>query len=93
MTAEERVALERQRDQLFDQATLLMAVTDADGSVEMGVTPFVRHDGAVYIFPSQLSRHVRALLARGHGQFMLVEDESKSANQWARQRDWCRRTN
>ena len=86
MTADEYQALERQRDQLFDQATLLMAAQDTDGAVEMGVTPFILHDGAIFIFPSQLSRHVRALLAQTHGQFMLIADEAATTNLWARRR-------
>lgn len=86
MTTDDYQALERQRDQLFDQATLMMAAQDANGAVEMGVTPFIRHDGAFFIFPSQLSRHVRALLEQTHGQFMLIADESATANQWARRR-------
>ena len=86
MTTDDYQALERQRDQLFGQATLLMAVKDADGAVEMGVTPFIQHDEAIFIFPSQLSRHVRALLAQTHGQFMLIADETATTNQWARKR-------
>ena len=41
---------------------------------------------ALYIYSSHLSGHIRGLLSGGHAQFLLIEDESKSQNIWARVR-------
>ncbi|MGC6452411.1 MAG: pyridoxamine 5'-phosphate oxidase [Candidatus Puniceispirillaceae bacterium] len=53
---------------------------------EMGVTPMVRHNGAFYIYPSHLSAHVRAMLKAGKAAFLVIEDEDKAQNIWARRR-------
>ena len=52
----------------------------------MGVTPFIRHGDDLFIYPSRLSSHVRAVMARGQGQFLLIEDEQAAQNIWARVR-------
>ena len=81
------VALGVERDRLLGQArTVLMAAPGDDAMPEMGVTPVVRMNGALYIYPSKLSAHVCAVLAAGKAAFMVVEDESKAQNIWARKR-------
>ena len=51
------VALGVERDRLLAEArTVLMAAPGDDAMPEMGVTPVVRMDGALYIYPSRLSR-------------------------------------
>ena len=81
------VALGVERDRLLAEArTLLIAAPGDDAMPEMGVTPVVRMDGALYIYPSRLSAHVRAVLGVGKAAFMLIEDESKAQNIWARKR-------
>ena len=81
------VVLGVERDRLLAEArTVLMAAPGGDAMPEMGVTPVVRVDGALYIYPSRLSAHVRAVLAAGRAAFMVIEDESKAQNIWARKR-------
>ena len=81
------VALSVERDKLLAGArTVLMAAPGDDAVPEMGVTPLVRMNGAFYIYPSSLSAHVRAVLAAGKAAFMVIEDESKARNIWARKR-------
>ena len=81
------VALGVERDRLLAEArTVLMAAPGDDAMPEMGVTPVVRIDGALHIYPSRLSAHVRAVLAAGKAAFMVIEDESKAQNIWARKR-------
>ena len=81
------VALGEERDRLLAAArTVLMAAPGDDPMPEMGVTPVVRIDGAFHIYPSRLSAHVRAVLAAGRAAFMVIEDESKAQNIWARKR-------
>lgn len=84
-------SLETERDALLSQArTILMAATgdsDSDSDMpEMGVTPFVWHEGAMFIYPSRLSAHVRAMLAAGKAAFLVIEDEGSAQNIWARKR-------
>ena len=85
-------ALEVERDRLLARArTILMAAPvkgdEATGDTpEMGVTPVVRHDGGMFIYPSRLSAHVRAMLAVGRAAFLVIEDESEAQNIWARKR-------
>ena len=80
-------SLEAERDSLIGSArTVLMAAPGNAGIPEMGVTPFVRHDGATYIYPSRLSAHVRAILESGEGAFLFIEDENAAQNIWARKR-------
>jgi len=81
------VALGVERDRLLAEAhTVLMAAPGDDTMPEMGVTPVVRMNGAFYIYPSRLSAHVRAVLAAGKAAFMVIEDELKAQNIWARKR-------
>jgi len=80
-------SLEAERDSLIGSArTVLMAAPGNAALPEMGVTPFVRHDGATYIYPSRLSAHVRAILESGEGAFLFIEDENAAQNIWARKR-------
>ena len=80
-------SLETERDELFSAAqTLLMAAPGETGLPEMGVTPFVRHEEKIYIYPSRLSAHVRAVLEAGKGTFLVIEDEASAQNIWARKR-------
>ena len=81
------VALGVERDRLLAEArTVLIAAPGGEAMPEMGVTPLVRMNGAFYIYPCRLSAHVRAVLAAGEAAFMVIEDESKTKNIWARKR-------
>jgi len=76
------------RDSLLESArTLLIAAAgEARDLPEMGVTPMVRHEGAIYIYPSHLSAHVRTMLTVGRAAFLVIEDEATAQNVWARRR-------
>jgi len=84
----DEAALSAAREHLLNSAkTLLMSAAGGDPDLpEMGVTPMVRHKGAVYIYPSHLSAHVRAMLSAGKASFLAIEDESAAQNIWARRR-------
>jgi len=88
MSEFDEAALSAARDQLLERArTLLMASFGENHDLpEMGVTPMVRHHGAIYIYPSHLSAHVRAMIAAGKAAFLVIEDEGAAQNIWARQR-------
>lgn len=88
MSEFDEAALSAARDELLRSArTLLMSAPGTDRDLpEMGVTPMVRHDGSIYIYPSRLSAHVRAMLTAGKAAFLVIEDESSAQNIWARNR-------
>ena len=80
-------ALAAERDRLFDAARTVLMAAPGDGEMlEIGVTPMIRHEGCVYIYPSHLSAHVRAMLAIGKAAFLVIEDEVSAQNIWARKR-------
>ena len=76
------------RDALLQEAqTLLVSVTGDDGVPDMGSSPFLRDEaGHFYIYTSELSAHVKALVAGNEARFMLIADEGASQNIWARVR-------
>ena len=86
MTKNELDDLYAERNRLFETGTILIAATSQENYPEMGVTPYVRHEGDFYIYPSHLASHVRAMLDRGIAQFMVIEDEASAQNIWARHR-------
>jgi putative heme iron utilization protein len=78
---------EQEKKRLLDTAkTLILAAVDAAGQPCIGAAPFVRIEGDFYIFSSELSEHIKAILKGAESQFMLLADEQDSQNIWARQR-------
>ena len=53
---------------------------------DIGFAPFIRLEGSFYIYSSDLSSHIRSLLAGQPVQFFLIADEGSSQNIWARVR-------
>ena len=97
MEDDDIAGLEAERDSLLRQArTLLMAAVNVGEGAsempempempEMGVTPLVWHDGGMFIYPSRLSAHVRAMMEAGKAAFLVIEDEASAQNIWARKR-------
>jgi len=80
--------IENARNALLQTArTLLVSVTGDDGIPDMGSSPFLRDEaGCFYIYTSELSGHVKALIAGNEARFMLIADEDASQNIWARVR-------
>lgn len=80
-TAEEAMAF------LASLKTLQMATASAAGEPEASYAPFVRTgDGAFYVCVSDLSRHTGHLVATGRASVLIVEDESRAAQLFARRR-------
>ena len=80
-TAEEAAAL------LAGFKTLQMATASAAGEPEASYAPFVRTgDGAFYVCVSDLSRHTGHLVSTGRASVLIVEDESRAAQLFARRR-------
>lgn len=82
--------IKQSRDRLLRTArTLHMAVwyEDDNGThLEQGQAPFIRDGKHIYIYASELSAHIRGILAGGTASFLLIEDEASAQNIWARKR-------
>ena len=80
-TAEEAAAF------LGSFKTLQMATASAAGEPEASYAPFVRNgDNAFYVCVSDLSRHTGHLASTGRASVLIVEDESRTAQLFARRR-------
>ena len=71
---------------LENRRSVQMATIDTDGLPEASYAPFVWHDGACYLFLSQLARHTQNLNSNPAISLLLIEDEADSRNQFARRR-------
>ena len=78
--------IEAVRDELLELRTVYLAIKNADTVPEVGISPFIRREGGLYIYTSHLSPHVRDLIDQGEATCMLCADEDGSQNIWARNR-------
>ena len=82
---------EKLRDKLLTSAqtigiSILTPTAEGQGMPDIGFAPFIRHEGSFYIYSSDLSSHIRSLIAGQPVQFFLIADEESSQNIWARVR-------
>ena len=82
----DREGLVAERDSILNAARTVIIAAGTGDVPEIGVTPMVRHQGQVFIYPSRLSAHVRGMLEAEKAQFMFVQDEADAQNIWARKR-------
>ena len=66
--------------------SLMLATVDDRGRPGISCAPFIRHGDAFYVFVSRLSPHTAQLLRATQVAAMLVEDESATAQMYARRR-------
>ena len=66
--------------------TLLLSTVDENGNPFISYAPFVKQDGKFYIYISRIANHFRHLENNPFVDAMLIEDESQTANLFARQR-------
>ena len=66
--------------------TLIIAVNNKINYPEIGYAPYIFLNNNFYIFSSELSPHIKHLLYNKKGTFMIIEDECKAKNIWARVR-------
>lgn len=65
--------------------TLVLGTRSAD-QPQVSYAPFIEHDGALYIYVSELAAHTRQLLAYRCCAVLLIEDEAQCRNLFARRR-------
>lgn len=66
--------------------TLMLATVDNDGNPNVSYAPFVIHNGEYRVLISTIARHARNLLDVPKVSLMVIEDESKSRQIFARRR-------
>ena len=66
--------------------TIIIAVNNKINYPEIGYAPYIVLNKFFYIFSSELSPHIKNLLYNQKGTFMIIEDEYKVKNIWARVR-------
>ncbi|WP_326847616.1 HugZ family protein [Paenibacillus alvei] len=67
------------------QSVTLSTIAE-DGSPFVSYAPYVRMKGKLYIYISKIAQHYRYLEANPRVDIMMIEDESKTNNMFARQR-------
>jgi len=71
---------------ISENKTLIIAVNNKINYPEIGYAPYIFLNKCFYIFSSELSPHIKHLLYNKKGTFMIIEDEYKAKNIWARVR-------
>lgn len=66
--------------------TLMLSTVDEHGKPFVSYAPFVKTNGKFYIYISKIANHYRYLEETSAVDAMLIEDEAKTANLFARQR-------
>ncbi|EFM11185.1 pyridoxamine 5'-phosphate oxidase-related FMN-binding protein [Paenibacillus curdlanolyticus YK9] len=66
--------------------SLTLGTINEEGKPFLSYAPFALHQGKLYIYISRIAQHYRHLEANPSADVMLIEDESRSANLFARQR-------
>ena len=64
--------------------SLIITVNNKINYPEIGYAPYIFLNSFFYIFSSELSPHIKHLLYNKKGTFMIIEDENKAKNIWAR---------
>lgn len=76
----------RYRTFLEEQKTLVLSSLDDCGHPFTSYAPFVKQDGKLYIYLSKITEHYRHLELRPQVSVMLIADEAKTRNLFARER-------
>ncbi|MBE2898681.1 heme utilization protein HutZ [Pasteurellaceae bacterium 20609_3] len=66
--------------------TIMLATVDEHGQPNVSYAPFVLNDRGYYVFISDIARHARNLKQNPRVSLMLIEDEEKSRQIFARRR-------
>ncbi len=69
---------------LNNSKTLIISAGNSNDFPEIGYAPFIIRDNFFYIYSSILSPHIKHILDKKSGSFMLIQDESKTKNIWSR---------
>lgn len=83
----DKEAIKRQYLAFADEMkTLLLSTIDDEGRPFVSYAPFVKADGKIYIYISRIANHYRYMENNPAVDVMMIEDEAKTSNLFARQR-------
>ena len=76
--------IELKKKKLIENNNSLIISVNSDDIIDLGYAPYIFYENYYYIFVSELSTHVKLLLKKNVGTFMIINDETNSQNIWAR---------
>ena len=78
----------KEKERIFSEMdTIILSTTDDKGMPNSSYAPTaLDNEGNFYIYISELSKHTQNLLSSNNVSFMIIEDECKSENIFARRR-------
>ena len=78
--------IKKVKSKLIDSCQSLVITVSDNDHPDIGYAPYIYKDNNFYIFSSELSSHIRLLINKKVGTFMLIKDEKETKNIWARVR-------
>ncbi|ELM6647256.1 heme utilization protein HutZ [Vibrio vulnificus] len=69
-----------------ERQTLQLATVDADGRPNVSYAPFVQNQEGYFVLISKIARHARNLLENPQVSLMMIEDEERAKQLFARKR-------
>ena len=82
----EKNKIEKVKLKLIDTCKSFVITVTNNDHPDIGYAPYIYRDNFFYIFSSELSSHIRLLIKKKVGTFMLIKDERDTKNIWARVR-------
>ena len=82
----EKYKIEKVKTKLIDTCRSLVITVSDNDHPDIGYAPYIYKDNYFYIFSSELSSHIKLLINKKVGTFMLIKDEQDTKNIWARVR-------
>ena len=76
--------IELKKKKLIENNNSMIISVNGDDVIDLGYSPYIFYENYYYIFVSELSTHVKLLLKKKVGTFMIINDETNSQNIWAR---------
>ena len=82
----EKNKIEKVKLKLIDTCKSFVITVTNNDHPDIGYAPYIYRDNFFYIFSSELSSHIRLLINKKVGTFMIIKDERDTKNIWARVR-------
>ena len=82
----EKNKIEKVKSKLIDACKSIVITVSDNDHPDIGYAPYIYKDKYFYIFSSELSSHIKLLINKKVGTFMLIKDEQDTKNIWARVR-------
>ena len=71
------------KSKLIDSCQSLVITVSDNDHPDIGYAPYIYKNNYFYIFSSELSSHIKFLINKKDGTFMLIKDEQDTKNIWA----------